>query len=168
MSPVQNPHTPHHAITLQYHIRLPHHVIASHHRITPSRHNVTALHHRITPPRHNVNALHHRITPPRHNTRNTRSTRITAYTVGRRFKPISFPKSAMRHSRATLKAYIVPQQSRTTLSGDITAPKRSSTVPRDTLGRHHSPQTFPNRAAQHPWATLCLFSVAETYALIPS
>ena len=39
-------------------------------------------------------------------------------TLGRRFKPTSFPNRAARHPWATLQAYIVPQQSRATPSGN--------------------------------------------------
>ncbi len=121
----------------------------------------------------------------------------TAYTLGRRYKPISSHNRAARHSRATLQpqnvpqqfcrheyaprllrhclhpwetfqAHIVPQQGRATLSGDIKAPKCSLTVLRDTLGRHYKPKTFPNRTALHLRATLRHFFVAGESALIPS
>ena len=39
MSPAQNPHTPHHAITLHYRITSLHYTIALRHCITPLRHN---------------------------------------------------------------------------------------------------------------------------------
>ena len=78
MSPAQNPHTPHHAITLHY--------------------RITSLHYTI--------ALRHCITPLRHNTRSTRS---TAYTLGRRYKPISSPNSSARHPWATLCHFFVAE-----------------------------------------------------------
>ena len=92
----------------------------------------------------------------------------TAYTLGRRYKPISSHNRAARHSRATLQPPNVPQQFCAAPLGDVTSPHRSPTEPRDTLGRHYKPISFPNSSARHPWATLCLFFVAETYALIPS
>lgn len=100
MSPAQNPHTPHHAITLHYRITSLHHTIA--------------LYHCITPP-HYTTALRHRITPLRHNTRSTRS---TDYTLGRHYNPISFHNRAARHSWATLQPQNVPQQFCATLSGN--------------------------------------------------
>ncbi len=166
MSPAQNPHTPHHAITLPHHIIPLHHTIALYHCITPP-HHVTALHHRITSlhhttasrhcitPPHYVTASHHRITslhytialrhcitPLRHNTRSTRS---TAYTLGRHYKPISFHNRVIRHSRATLLPLNVPQQSRATFSGDVTSLYRSPTVLRDTLGQHFATFSSPKR-----------------------
>ena len=69
----------------------------------------------------------------------------TAYTLGQHYKPISFHNRAMRHSRATLQPLNVPQQSRATFSGDITAPKRSTTVLRDTLGQHFATFSSPKR-----------------------
>ena len=128
---------------------------------------------------HYITASRHCITPLRHNTRSTRS---TAYTVGRRYKPISFHNRAMRHSRATLLPLNVPQQFCATPSGNTLPLFRRRNVrinplsnkPGDTfgnaytLGRHYKPISFHNRAARHPRATLCHFFVAETYALIPS
>ena len=67
----------------------------------------------------------------------------------------------MRHSRATLQPLNVPQQGRATLSGDITAPKRSPTVLRDTLGRHYKPISFPNRVIRHSRATLQPLNVPQ-------
>ena len=116
-------------------------------------------------PSHYTTALRHSITPLRHNTRSTRS---TAYTVGRHYKPISFHNRVIRHSRATLLPQNVPQQGRAISLGDVTSPHRSPTEPRGTLGRRYSPKTFPNSSARHPRATLCPFFVAGESALIPS
>ena len=155
-------------------------------------HYITASRHCITPS-HYTTALRHSITPLRHNTRSTRS---TAYTVGRRYKPISFHNRAMRHSRATLLPLNVPQQFCATPSGNTLPLFRRWRVrieavlnkPGDsfsTLGRRfkptsfhnraarhfratYSPKVFPNSAMRHSRATLCHFFVAETYALIPS
>ncbi len=105
-----------------------------------------------------------------------------AYTLGRHYKPISFHNSSARHPRATLCHFFVAEtyalipsriNSETpsalpTPLGDITVSKCSPTEPRGTLGRRYSPKTFPNSSARHPWATLCHFFVAETYALISS
>ena len=60
-------------------------------------------------------------------------------TLGRPLKPISFHNRAMRHSRATLLPQNVPQQGRAISLGDITSLYRSTTGPRDTIGRHFSP-----------------------------
>ena len=138
-------------------------------------HYITASRHCITPP-HYTTALRHRITPLRHNTRSTRS---TAYTVGRRYKPISFHNRAMRHSRATLLPQNVPQQGCAAPSGNTSPLFRRWRVRIDpvsnklgdtfsTLGRRFKPTSFHNRAMRHSRATLCHFFVAETYALIPS
>ena len=138
-----------------------HHIMQSHYHITPL-HYTTASRHCITPLRHN-----------------TRSTRSTAYTVGRRFKPISFHNRAARHSRATLLPKNVPQQFCATPSGNTSPLFRRRNVrinplsnkPGDSfsaLGRHYSLKVFPNSSARHPRATLRHFFVAETYALIPS
>ncbi len=106
----------------------------------------------------------------------------TFSTLGRRFKPTSFPNraarhsratyspkvfpnSAMRHSRATLQPLNVPQQFCATPLGNITASKCSPTEPRDTLGRRYKPISFPNSSARHPRATLCHFFVAGEFAL---
>ena len=133
-------------------------------------------------------------------------------TLGRRFKPTSFPNraarhsratyspkvfpnSAMRHSRATLQPLNVPQQCHATLSGDITAPKRSTTVLRDTpgnalplfrrwrvridpvsnklgdtfstLGRRFKPTSFHNRAMRHSRATLQPLNVPQQFCATP-
>ena len=66
----------------------------------------------------------------------------TFSTLGRRFKPISFHNRAMRHSRATLQPQSVPQQGHAISSGDVSSPHRSTTRPRDTLGRHFA--SFPS------------------------
>ena len=97
-----------------------------------------------------------------------RSTTGPCDTLGRRYSLKVFPNRAARHSRATLQAYIVSQQFCATPSGNVTSLYRSTTGPRDTLGRHYCPKTFPNSSARHPRATLRHFFVAETYALIPS
>ena len=154
MSPAQNPHTPHHAITLHY-------------RIT-SLHYTIALYHCITPP-HYTTALRHRITLLRHNTRSTRS---TAYTLGRRYKPISSHNRAIRHSRATLLPLNVPQQFCAAPSGNALPLFRRRNVrinpllnkPGDsfsTLGRRFKPTSFHNRAARHSRATLQPLNVPQ-------
>ena len=151
-----------------------HYITASRHCITPP-HYTTASHHRITSLHYTI-ALRHCITPLRHNTRSTRS---TAYTVGRHYKPISFHNRVIRHSRATLLPLNVPQQFCATPLGNTLPLFRRWRVRIDpvsnkfgdtfsTLGRHYKPISFPNRAARHPRATLRHFFVAETYALIPS
>lgn len=101
-------------------------------------HYITASRHCITPP-HYVTALHHRIIPLHYVT-------------------------ASHHCAITHEAPEAPP----TPLGDVTSLYRLPTVLRDTLGRRYSPKTFPNKAARHPWATLCHFFVAETYALISS
>ena len=90
-----------------------HYITASRHCITPS-HYTTALRHRITSLHYTI-ALRHCITPLRHNTRSTRS---TAYTLGRHCKPISSHNRAARHPWATLQPQNVPQQFCATLSGN--------------------------------------------------
>ena len=138
-------------------------------------HYITASRHCITPS-HYTTALRHRITPLRHNTRSTRS---TAYTVGRRYKPISSHNRAIRHSRATLLPLNVPQQFCAAPSGNALPLFRRRNVrinpllnkPGDsfgTLGRHYKPISSHNRAARHSRATLCHFFVAGESALIPS
>ena len=77
-------------------------------------------------------------------------------TLGRPLKPISFHNRAARHSRATLQPLNVPHQFCAAPLGNITGLYRSTTEPRDTLGQHYSPKTFPNSSARHPRATLCL------------
>ena len=93
MSPAQNPHTPHHAITLHHRIIPLHHTIASRHCITPS-HYVTASHH-----------------------------------------------CAITHEAP---------EAPTTPLGDITSLYRSTTGPRDTLGRHYCPQNVPQQFCAAP------------------
>ena len=120
----------------------------------------------------------------------------TFSTLGRRFKPTSFPNRAARHSRATLQPLNVPQQGcaapRATLCpffvaresalipsrissetpsaplGDITSLYRSTTEPCDILGRHYCPKTFPNRAVRYPWATLKPRNVPQQFCAAPS
>ena len=138
-------------------------------------HYITASRHCITPP-HYTTALRHRITPLRHNTRSTRS---TAYTVGRRYKPISFHNRAMRHSRATLLPLNVPQQFCATPSGNTLPLFRRWRVrieavlnkPGDsfsTLGRRFKPTSFHNRAMRHSRATLQPQNVPQQFCATPS
>ena len=75
-------------------------------------------------------------------------------TLKRHKKPISFPGSAARHPWATLSAFFVPRQCCAAPLSDITSLSRSTTVRRDTLGRHYQPLSFHDSAARHPWATL--------------
>ena len=151
MSPAQNPHTPHHAITLHY--------------------RITSLHYTI--------ALRHCITPLRHNTRSTRS---TAYTLGRRYKPISSPNSSARHPWATLQAKNVPQQNSTAPSGNTSPLFRRRNIRIDpvmnkpgdtfgtayTLGRRFKPTSFHNRAMRHSRATLQPQNVPQQFCAAPS
>ena len=74
----------------------------------------------------------------------------------------------LQHPWETSQAYIVPQQGHATLSGDITAPKRSTTVLRDTLGRHYKPISFHNRAVRHPRATFQPLNVPHQFCAAPS
>ena len=141
-------------------------------------HYITASRHCITPS-HYTTALRHRIRPLRHNTRSTRS---TAYTVGRRFKPISFHNRAMRHSRATLLPQNVPQQFCAAPSGNTLPLFRRRNVRIDpvmnmlrdsfgtayTLGRRFKPTSFHNRAVRHPWATLLPLNVPHQFCAAPS
>ena len=134
-------------------------------------HYITASRHCITPS-HYTTALRHRITPLRHNTRSTRS---TAYTVGRRYKPISFHNRAMRHSRATLLPQNVPQQFCAAPLGNALPLFRRWRVRIDpvsnklgdtfgtayTLGRHYKPISFHNRAMRHSRATLQPLNVPQ-------
>ena len=174
MSPAQNPCTPHHAITLHHRIIPLHHTIASRHCITPS-HYVTALHHCVITheapeapptPLGDITILYRSTTGPRD-------------TLGRRYSPKTFPNSSARHPRATLcpffvageSALIPPRISSETPSaplGDITSLYRSTTGPRDTLGRHYCPKTFPNRAVRYPWATLQAYIVPQQGRATPS
>ena len=102
-------------------------------------------------------------------------------TLGRRYKPISFPNSSARHPRATLCHFFVAEtyalipsriNSETTSAlptplGDITSLYRSTTGPRDTLGRRYKPTSFPNRAARHPRATLQPQNVPQQFCAAP-
>ena len=144
-----------------------HYITASRHCITPP-HYTTASHHRITSLHYTI-ALRHCITPLRHNTRSTRS---TAYTLGRRYKPISSHNRAIRHSRATLLPLNVPQQFCAAPSGNALPLFRRWRVrieavlnkPGDsfsTLGRRFKPTSFHNRAARHSRATLQPQSVLQ-------
>ena len=74
----------------------------------------------------------------------------TFSTLGRHYKPISFPNRAARHPRATLRHFFVAEtyalipsrispetpSAMPTPLGDITSLYRSTTGPRDTLGQH--------------------------------
>ena len=131
-------------------------------------HYITASRHCITPS-HYTTALRHRITPLRHNTRSTRS---TAYTVGRRYKPISFHNRAMRHSRATLLPQNVPQQFCAAPLGNALPLFRRWRVRIDpvsnklgdtfsTLGKRFKPTSFHNRAMRHSRATLQPLNVPQ-------
>ena len=51
--------------------------------------------------------------------------------------------------------------------GDIISLSRSTTVRRDTLGRHYQPFSFPGSAARHPWATLPAFFVPRQCGATP-
>ena len=144
-----------------------HYITASRHCITPP-HYTTASHHRITSLHYTI-ALRHCITPLRHNTRSTRS---TAYTLGRRYKPISSHNRAIRHSRATLLPLNVPQQFCAAPSGNTLPLFRRWRVRIDpvsnklgdtfsTLGRHYKPISSHNRAARHSRATLQPQSVPQ-------
>ena len=150
-----------------------HYITASHYRIT-SLHHTIALYHCITPP-HYTTALRHRITPLRHNTRSTRS---TAYTLGRRYKPISSHNRAIRHSRATLLPLNVPQQFCAAPSGNALPLFRRRNVrinpllnkPGDsfsTLGRRFKPTSFHNRAARHSRATFQPLNVPHQFCAAP-
>ena len=124
---------------------------------------------------HYITASRHCITPLRHNTRSTRS---TAYTVGRRYKPISFHNRAMRHSRATLLPQNVPQQFCAAPSGNALPLFRRWRVRIDpasnklgdtfsALGRHYKPISFHNRAARHSRATLQPLNVPQQGCAAP-
>ena len=137
-------------------------------------HYITASRHCITPS-HYTTALRHRITPLRHNTRSTRS---TAYTVGRRYKPISSHNRAIRHSRATLLPLNVPQQFCAAPSGNALPLFRRRNVrinpllnkPGDsfsTLGRRFKPTSFHNRAARHSRATFQPLNVPHQFCAAP-
>jgi len=88
-------------------------------------------------------------------------------TLKRHKKPISFPGSAARHPWATLPASLVPQQCCAAPLSDITSLSRSTTVRRDTLGRHYLPFSFHDSAARHPWATLSAFFVPRQRGATP-
>ena len=103
-------------------------------------------------------------------------------TLGRHYKPISFPNRAARHPRATLRHFFVAEtyalipsrispetpSALPTPLGDITSLYRSTTGPRDTLGRRYKPTSFPNRAARHPRATLQPQNVPQQFCATPS
>ena len=169
--------TPSHYTTALHHrITSLHHTTASRHCITPP-HYVTASHHRITSLHYTI-ALRHCITPLRHNTRSTRS---TAYTLGRHYKPISFHNRVIRHSRATLLPLNVPQQFCAAPSGNALPLFRRRNVRIDpvmnkpgdtfgtahTLGRRYKPISFHNRAARHSRATLQPLNVPQQFCATP-
>ena len=102
----------------------------------------------------------------------------TAYTLGRRYKPISFHNRAARHSRATLLPLNVPQQFCAAPSGNALPLFRRWRVrieavlnkPGDTfstLGRRFKPTSFPNRAARHSRATLQPQNVPQQFCATP-
>ena len=99
-------------------------------------------------------------------------------TLGRHYKPISFPNRAARHSRATLCHFFVAGESALIPSrissetpsaplGDITSLYRPTTEPRDTLGRRYSPKVFHNRAMRHSRATLQPLNVPQQFCATP-
>ena len=154
-----------------------HYITASRHCITPP-HYTTASHHRITSLHYTI-ALRHCITPLRHNTRSTRS---TAYTLGRHCKPISSHNRAARHPRATLQPQSVPQQFCAAPLGNALPLFRRwrvridpvSNKPGDTfgtahtLGRRYKPISFHNRAMRHSRATLLPLNVPQQFCATPS
>ena len=100
-------------------------------------HYTTALYHRITSPHYTI-ALRHCITPSHYVT-------------------------ASHHCAITHEAPEAP----TTHLGDITILYRSTTGPRDTLGRRYSPKTFPNSSARHSRATLQPQNVPQQFCAAP-
>ena len=88
-------------------------------------------------------------------------------TLGRHYLPFSFHDSAARHPWATLPAFFVPRQCGAAPLGDIISLSRSTTVRRDTLGRHYQPLSFHDSAARHPWATLPAFFVPRQRGATP-
>ena len=151
----------HYTTALRHCITPPHHVTALHHRIT-SLHHTIASRHCITPS-HYVTVSHHCAitheapeappTPLGDITSLYRSTTGPCDTLGRRYSPKTFPNSSARHPRATLCPFFVAGESALIPSrispetpsalptplGDVTSLYRSTTGPRDTLGRHYSP-----------------------------
>ena len=103
----------------------------------------------------------------------------TAYTLGRRYKPISSHNRAARHSRATLQPQNVPQQFCAAPSGNALPLFRRWRVrieavfnkPGDsfsTLGRPLKPISFHNRAMRHSRATLLPLNVPQQFCAAPS
>ena len=127
-------------------------------------HYITASRHCITPS-HYTTALRHRITPLRHNTRSTRS---TAYTVGRRYKPISFHNRAMRHSRATLLPQNVPQQFCAAPLGNALPLFRRWRVRIDPVSNKLGDTFSTLGHCLHPWATLQAYIVPQQFCATPS
>ena len=108
-----------------------------------------------------------------------RSTTGPRDTLGRRYKPTSFPNRAARHPRATLQPQNVPQQFCATPSGNALPLFRRwrvridpvSNKPGDTfsaLGRHYKPISSHNRAARHSRATLQPQNVPQQFCAAPS
>ena len=103
-------------------------------------------------------------------------------TLGRHYSLKVFPNRAARHSRATLQAYIVPQQFCATPSGNTLPLFRRRNVRIDpvsnklgdtfgtayTLGRHYKPISFHNRAMRHSRATLQPQNVPQQFCAAPS
>ena len=111
-----------------------------------------------------------------------RSTTGPRDTLGRRYKPTSFPNRAARHPRATLQPQNVPQQFCATPSGNTLPLFRRWRVrieavlnkPGDTfgtaytLGRRFKPTSFHNRAMRHSRATLQPQNVPQQFCAAPS
>ena len=111
-----------------------------------------------------------------------RSTTGPRDTLGRRYKPTSFPNRAARHPRATLQPQNVPQQFCATPSGNALPLFRRwrvridpvSNKPGDTfgtahtLGRRYKPISFHNRAMRHSRATLLPLNVPQQFCATPS
>ena len=108
-----------------------------------------------------------------------RSPTVLRDTLGRRYKPTSFPNRAARHPRATLQPQNVPQQFCATPSGNALPLFRRwrvridpvSNKPGDTfsaLGRHYKPISSHNRAARHSRATLQPQNVPQQFCAAPS
>ena len=107
-----------------------------------------------------------------------RSTTGPRDTLGRRYKPTSFPNRAARHPRATLQPQNVPQQFCATPSGNALPLFRRWRVrieavlnkPGDsfsTLGRRFKPTSFHNRAMRHSRATLQPLNVPQQFCATP-
>ena len=111
-----------------------------------------------------------------------RSTTGPRDTLGRRYKPTSFPNRAARHPRATLQPQNVPQQFCATPSGNTLSLFRRRNIRIDpvmnkpgdtfgtayTLGRRYKPISSHNRAARHSRATLQPQNVPQQFCAAPS